>query len=66
MAGHTRPRDDTTVTERIVDLVLEHALSGRAHPRPVLRVHGMPMWEDGRERPFEDAPTWRERVVDER
>lgn len=42
MAGHTRPRDDTTVTERIADLVLEHAApSGRAHPRPVLFVHGM-------------------------
>lgn len=42
IAGRSAPAEDTTLTERIDGLVLEHAAPvGRAHCRPVLFVHGM-------------------------
>lgn len=42
IAGRSAPLDDTTLTERIDDLVLEHAApAGRTRPRSVLFVHGM-------------------------
>jgi len=42
IAGRSAPLDDTTLTERIADLVLEHAApAGRTRPRSVLFVHGM-------------------------
>jgi pimeloyl-ACP methyl ester carboxylesterase len=42
MRGWGPARDDRTLSERIADLVVEHAApSGRARSRPVLFVHGM-------------------------